>query len=80
MTVTQTITAIATGTALLLTQPAFAGGPVLVEDDYEAEAAPKRNWIVPAAILLIIAAAASGGSKGGGSVCYGDDVPTPEPC
>jgi len=75
-----TLTAIATGTALLLTQPAFAGGPVLVEDDYAAEAQPKRNWIVPVAILLIIAAAASGGSKSGGSVCYGDDVPTPEPC
>lgn len=81
MTVTQTITAIATGTALLLTQPAFAGGPV-IEDDYEAEAQThgKAGWIVPVAILLIIAAAASGGSKSGGSVCYGDDVPTPEPC
>lgn len=73
-----TLTAIATGTALLLTAPVHAGGPV-IEDTYEAEPQTqgKAGWIVPVAILLIIAAAASGGSNGGG-VCNGpDDVPVP---
>ncbi len=82
MNVKTTLLAFATGTALLLTQPALAGGPV-IEDAYEAEPQVKNKagWIVPVAILLIIAAAASGGSKGGGDVCNGDEpAPTPEPC
>lgn len=63
--------------------PLHAGGPVIIEDAYEAEpqVENKAGWIVPVAILLIIAAAASGGSKGGGDVCNGDEpAPTPGPC
>lgn len=74
-----------TALALILSlgAPAYAGGPVLVEEAYEAEPAPKlpqgAKIAIGVGLFLIIAAAASGGSKGG-SVCYGDDVPTPEPC
>lgn len=69
------LTAIATGLALLMLQPVQAGGPVIIEDAYEAEPQRNRNgWIVPVVGLLIIAAiAASNGS------CYGDPTPDPEP-
>ena len=67
-------------TALLLaTNPAIAGGPVVVEDAYEAEPAPRMTAgekLAVAAGLLLIIAIASGGSD----VCNGpDDVPQPGP-
>ncbi len=77
-----TILAIATGTALLLTQPVQAGGPVIVEDDFVAEARPSSEgrWVIP--VIVGIGIIAYLASKGGSSdVCNGDEpAPTPEPC
>lgn len=78
MNIRYTLTAIATGIALL-TSPAFAGGPVLVEEHYEAEPAPKLSAGEKAALaigLLLVIALASGGSS---DVCNGDEQPVPEP-
>ncbi len=55
--------------ALLSCQPAFAGGPVIIEEEYAGEAdAPRKNaWIVPMIIGgLVLCAIACGG---------GDDPP-----
>ena len=58
-----------TAICLALATPTFAGGPVIVEEAYEAEA-PRSGWIVPVVIgLLVIAAITSGG----------DDPVTPPP-
>lgn len=76
-----TLTAIATGTALLLTAPVHAGGPVIVaEEPIVAEARPSSEgrWVLPVIVgLLVIGALASGGGDDGpvdpGPVCNGDD-------
>ena len=78
MNIRYTLTAIATGAALLLTAPVRAGGPVIVED--AAEAAPlvrsHNNRLVPILFGLAVAAILLGG--GSDSPCNGDE-PTPEP-
>lgn len=72
-----TITAIAT--AMLLTAPVLAGGPVIIED--AAEAAPlvrsHNNRLVPILFGLAVAAIILGG--GSDSPCNTPDEPTPEP-
>lgn len=77
MNIRYTLTAIATGAALLLTAPVQAGGPV-IED--AAEAAPlvrsHNNRLVPILFGLAVAAILLGG--GSDSPCNGDE-PTPEP-
>lgn len=82
MNIRLTLTALATGIALL-TSPGFAGGPVIVEDAYAAEApATKRKvpaWVFLALGAVVVAAIAGGG----GDVCTAEEVPvepTPEPC
>lgn len=76
MTIRYTLTAIATGTALLLTAPVHAGGPVIVED--AAEAAPlvrsHNNRLVPILFGLAVAAILLGG--GSDSPCNTPDEPT----
>jgi hypothetical protein len=66
MTIRETILAITTGVALLLTQPAFAGGPVLVEEAFVQEARPSSegNWIVPVVIGALILCAIACGNDG----------------
>ena len=81
MTIRYTLTAIATGTALLLTAPVHAGGPVITAEEpfiQEARPSSEGRWVVPVIVgLIIIGALASGGSS---DVCQGpDDQPTPEP-
>ena len=81
MTIRYTLTAIATGTALLLTAPVHAGGPVIVQEDpmvAEARPSSEGRWVLPVIVgLIIIGALASGGSS---DVCQGpDEQPTPEP-
>lgn len=75
-----TLTAIATGTALLFS-PALAGGPVIVEDT--AESAPIVRSQRDYTALLIIGAIIVGGlliGSGGSDVCQGpDEQPTPGP-
>ena len=68
---------------ILANAPAFAGGPVIVEDAYAAEApATKRKvpaWVFLALGAVVVAAIAGGG----GDVCTAEEVPvepTPEPC
>lgn len=80
MTIRYTLTAIATGTALLFS-PALAGGPVIVQEDpmiAEARPSSEGRWVVPVIVgLIIIGALASGGSD---AVCQGpDEQPTPGP-
>ena len=64
----------------LAASPVAAGGPVIIEDAYEAEPAPKLTAgekLAIAAGLLFVIALASGGSP---DICQGpDDQPTPEP-
>lgn len=75
-----TLTAIATGTALLFS-PVLAGGPVLVEDDFVAEARPSSEgrWVVPVIVILGIGLALASKGSGSDAVCNGDEQPTPEP-
>jgi hypothetical protein len=79
MTIRYTLTAIATGTALLFS-PVLAGGPV-IEDT--AESAPIVRSQRDHTALLIIGAIIVGGlliGSGGSDVCNGpDEQPTPEP-
>jgi hypothetical protein len=64
MPIKTTLLATATGIALLLIQPVHAGGPVLTEDAYEAEADRNRNgWIVPVLGILLIGALIAGGGS-----------------
>ena len=71
-----TITAIAT--AMLLTAPVLAGGPVIIED--AAEAAPlvrsHNNRLVPILFGLAVAAIILGG---GSDNCHGGDPEPTEP-
>lgn len=76
MTIRTTLIAATVGLSIAST--AFAGGPVIIEEAYEAEPTPARenNWIVPVVIgLLVIGAIASNG---------GNDAPAkpddPQPC
>ena len=51
---------------------AFAGGPVVVEEEPVVEAAePRSGWIVPVVIGLVLVCALACGSD--------DDEPAPEP-
>lgn len=63
--------------------PAHAGGPVIIEEAYEAEAPQKMrpgDKIAIAVLGIVVLGLIAGGGKGGGDVCNGqDDVPTPEP-
>jgi hypothetical protein len=62
-----------TALILALAMPATAGGPVIVEEAYEAEATkPKNGWIVPVIIGgIVLCALACGGG--------GDDAPPVAP-
>ena len=59
---------------LAFATPTFAGGPVIVEEAYEAEPAPKlspgENLAIAAGLILVIGLIAIGG---------GDDPVTPPP-
>lgn len=49
--------------ALTAAMPAYAGGPVIIEDEYDVtEPAPRRDWIVPVIIGGIILCAIACGS------------------
>ena len=64
--------------ALLAPLPAIAGGPVIIEDAYEAAPLVRshNNRLVPILFGLAVAAILLGG--GSDSPCNGDE-PTPEP-
>ena len=69
-----------TTTALVLTilanAPAFAGGPIIIE---ESEVAPAHDRKVPAWVFLALGAVVVAAIAGGGSdVCTTED-PQPEP-
>ena len=70
-----TITAIATGLALLLTQPAIAGGPVLVEDTTETVAPDRERNVLPFIIAGALIVALIAGQSGN---CVTEEV-TPGP-
>jgi len=65
--------------ASLTAAPAYAGGPVVIEDEYDvAEPAPSNDWIVPVIIGgLILCAIACGGDDD--SVAAPDPVKPPGP-
>lgn len=72
-----------TTTALIfaLAAPTFAGGPVIVEDAYEAEPAQARK--VPAFVWVALGAVVVAAIAGvGDAPCNGDSQPepTPDPC
>lgn len=74
-----------TALALILSlgAPAYAGGPVVIEEAFEAEPAPKLSPGEKIAILVGIVTVGVLIASGGGSsdVCNGDEpAPTPEPC
>ena len=80
MTIRHTLTAIATGTALLLTAPVHAGGPVIIEDTTESAPVVRDKRDNTALLIfgaIVVGALLLGG--GGSDVCNGDDQPTPEP-
>lgn len=67
--------------ALLAPLPAIAGGPVIVEDAYEAEPAPKLTpgeKIALAAGIIIVGAMILGGG-GGSDACTCNDQPEDGP-
>ncbi len=63
--------------------PAHAGGPVIIEEAYEAEAPQKMrpgDKIALAVLGIVVLGLIAGGGKGGSDLCNGDEpVPTPEP-
>lgn len=67
-------------TATFLTAtPAFAGGPVVIEERYntEIEASPKANWVAPVVIgLVLVCAIACGNDKDAPAPA----APPPPPC
>lgn len=76
MNIRQTLLACATGATLLLSTQAQAGGPVIVEDAYEAEPAPKLTpgeKLAIAAGIIIVGALIVGG--GGSGDCTCNDLP-----
>lgn len=66
--------------ALIFAAPVHAGGPVIVEDAYEAEPAPKprpgEKIAIAAGLLLIGVAIIASGNGGGGGGCICNDQPT----
>jgi len=66
--------------AILAPLPAHAGGPVIIEDAYEAEPAPKltpgEKIAIAAGLLLIGVAIIASGNGGGGGGCICNDQPT----
>ena len=67
---------------LALSTAAHAGGPVIIEDAYTAEA-PATKRKVPAWVFLALGAVVVAAIAGGGDVCTTEDPqpePTPEPC
>ena len=82
MTIRYTLTAFATGIALL-TGPLHAGGPVLEGEEPTIVAPDRAHKINPLLILggIVLIGILAGGGSNGGAVCNGDEqVPTPEPC
>jgi hypothetical protein len=63
-----TLIAIVTGGVFLLTQPAPAGGPVIVEDTAVDAAEPRSGAAVPIILGLIILCAIACDSDGGPDV------------
>ncbi len=60
--------------------PAIAGGPVIVEEAYEAPAAPRltpgEKIAIAAGLILVIGLVAGGGSGGPAAcACNGDEPP-----
>lgn len=83
MTIRSTIIASALALSAVV-QPLHAGGPVLIEDAFEAEAPQKLrpgDKIALAVLGLVVLGLIAGGGNGGSDLCNGDDpAPTPEPC
>ena len=80
MNIRETLIATAVGLACLV-NPVFAGGPVIVEDAYEAAPAeqPKRKlggWVIPVVLGIVVLGALANGSD---KPCHGDTDPTPDP-
>lgn len=63
-----------------LALPVHAGGPVIVEDAYEAEA-PRHDRKIGGLVVGLIVIAALIAASGGSDTCNNDGPePTPEPC
>lgn len=58
------LTAAALALILLANAPAFAGGPVIIEENYEVadESANRKDWIVPVILGAIVLCAIACGS------------------
>jgi len=71
MNAKETLIAALTGIALLAS-PVAAGGPVVIEDEYDVtEPAPRNEWVLPVVIgAVILCAIACGGD---------DDAPVVQP-
>lgn len=76
MNIRSTLLATAIGIALL-TGPLNAGGPVIVEDAYEAE--PQGHSLKDAAPYIIAALIIGGLILSGGNCNQGEPEPTPTP-
>ena len=78
MNIRTTLLTAATGIALL-TNPSFGGGPVIVEDAYEAEPAPKltpgEKIAIVAGILIIGGLLIGSGGSDGPAACACNDQP-----
>ena len=74
MTNRETILAAVAGIALLITAPAYAGGPVILEDKADMVEDDRNGaWIVPLLVGIGIIAILSG--NGGSATCF---APEPE--
>jgi hypothetical protein len=74
-----TLIALTTGIALLLTQPALAGGPVIEEAEPEVVVS-ETGRKVPGALWVILGVAVVAAIAGGNDNCNGpDDAPVPTP-
>ena len=70
-----TLIVIATGIALLLTQPVHAGGPVITEDE-----APRGHSLKDAVPLLLLGFVVAGIVLGGNGGNCNAPEPTPKGC